>query len=170
MNKSSKLTITRRKLTDEEIGILVEETRKSPHIGLITPNVWKQLPVMYAAEIDNKLLGVCVVVPLKSWIKIGPVVVLNQHQKQGVGSLLLKRVNKDYLTKNLYIGSSNVGIKKIVIRLGFEPVGFWKLPREVKRYLMSYFWQRGSIDYLLDALFKRLKFRRGPYNFFVSTC
>ncbi len=161
------VTIQERKLTKQEINILAQETRKSIHIGYIAPPVWGKFRRVFVASNGNNLLGVCVVVPLKRFLKLGPVVVLEEHQGKRIGSKLLSAVVNTLCHNNLYIGSSNVQIRKIILKLGFNEVRYLQLPLEVMRYLLGYIWQRGSLQYLQDSLAKIFRHRRGKYRYYL---
>ena len=159
--------IKERQLTKQEIDILALETKKSIHIGYIAPHVWREFDYIFVASDGNNLLGVCVVVPLKRYLKLGPVVVVEEHQGKGVGSKLLSAIIKSLGHHNLYIGSSNVQIKKIILKLGFTEVRYLQLSLEIMMYLLSYIWQRGSLLYLQDSLAKIFRHRRGKYRYYL---
>ncbi len=161
------ISIVKRKLSQQESVVLAAETKKSPHIGYIAPHIWKNFNHVFVATNGQELLGVCVVVPLRNYMKIGPIIVLSEHQGKHVGSRLLDRVAKAYRNHSLYIGSSNSRVQHVVERLGFSQVSYWQLPLQIKLYLLSYLWQRGNIDYILDSLTKIARHRRGKYHFYL---
>jgi GNAT superfamily N-acetyltransferase len=149
--------IVKRNLTEIEISSLTEETKKSIHIGLIKPILWKKFKDIYVFEIDGELAGICAIFFLKKWIKIGPLLVLEKHQGKGVGKALLKKIVAKHPKSNLYIGSSNTKVKKIAICHEFKETEFIHLPFEIKIYLLSYIYNRFGIDYFIDAIKKKTK-------------
>lgn len=143
--------------------------RKFPDIGLIEGNKWGIFDKIYVATIDKNFLGICGIVKLKHWVKIGPVVVLKKFQGEGYGSLLLNFIVQKYAENNLYIGSPNSRIKNIVGKLGFiEQPNYWSLPWEIKKYFTQYLLERLSLGYILDSLYKIFFMRRGKYCYFLK--
>lgn len=162
------MKITKRKLTDMEIDILVLEMRNFPDVGLYTKNQWKSFTDIYIATNNYQIIGVCVVIPIKKWIKIGPVIILQAYQEKGYGKQLLQFIVSKLKDKNLYIGSSNVRVEKIMEKLKFERVNtFVNLPGEIKIYLVKHFFQRISWEYLFDAIPKIFQ-KSGKYRYFVK--
>lgn len=154
----SSIIIQKDKLTSHERNLLSEELHKFPHVGFISPEDWKKFSQkyeLYIARENRQLVGVCMTVKLNHFIKIGPLIVLAKYQGKGFGwkllSFIIKRNSKD----NLYIGSSNSRVWKIAEGLDFKPCfGFWKLPLEIKFYLIGYFLERLSWNFITDALSK----------------
>ncbi len=162
------MKITKRKLTDKEIDILIEEMRNFPDVGLYTKNQWKSFQNIYIAGNNDHFIGVCVVISLKKWVKIGPVIILKSFQGKGYGRQLLQFVVSILKDKNLYIGSSNIRVGKIMERLKFQRINtFIDLPREIKVYLVKHFFQRINWEYLFDAVPKIFK-KSGKYRYFVK--
>lgn len=167
--KKSTFSITRRALTVDEAISLSEETRKSPHIGFIDADLWKSFPHVYVATKQRTLVGVCVVFPLRGWVKIGPLVVMGTFQGKGYGRILLTHAIRHYRNARIFVGSSNPKVHTIVRSLGLREVGsIFRVPLEVQRYLLHYLLMRVSYAYLVDALRKKLLFRRGKYRYFFE--
>lgn len=162
------VVFTKRSLTRDEIGILVQELHDYPHIGWISESGWKRFPEMYVATLQNKLVGVCVINQLKQWVKIGPLVIIRAYQGKGYGKMLLQFVLTRLKNRNIYIGSSNPIVGKLASEAGFyEGKGYYRLPMEIKLYLVSYFFQRLNPIFLLDAIRKIFMKKRG-YSYFLK--
>lgn len=144
------------------------EMRKSPHVGLLTYNMWRKFNCVYVMRLSDKLVGVCAVVKLKNWVKIGPVIILSKYQGKGYGKKLLSKVITDFPDKNLYIGSSSPAVISIVKRLGFTRMkNFFGLPRKIKIYLVKYFLERLNLGFAVDDFRKKSFLHRDGYSYFV---
>lgn len=165
-----KTMIRKRPLTATETDTLTKELPLFPDIGLIDPNAWnKTFPVIYVATTDKTLIGICAAVPLKHWIKIGPLVVLKKYHGKGYGKRLFAHVVKQLPNQNLYIGSSNPIVWKMALAASFQKEkSFWKLSTEIKIYLIRYFCERLSLSFITDALNKRMT-KRTYYYFLKNT-
>ncbi len=162
------MIIKKRKLADKEIDILISEMRDFPDIGLYTKNQWKSFQHVYIAENNNHFIGVCMVISLNKWFKIGPVIILKSYQGKGYGKQLLQFVVRKLKDNNLYIGSSNIRVGKIMESLKFHSINtFIDLPREIKVYLIKHFFQRISWEFLFDAIPKIFR-KSGKYRYFVK--
>lgn len=163
------LKIYRRQLKNDEIDLLVTQMKKSPHVGLLSKKLWQKLDCVYAARMNNYLVGACVLYKLKNWIKIGPIVVLDKFQGKGYGKKLITKIVDDYPNINLFISSSNPIVVHIVQDLGFKKLkNFFALPREIKIYFAKYFLERLSVEFLIDDFRKKIPFRLGKYSFFCK--
>ncbi len=168
LDQARKVIIEKRKLREDEASLLTEESRKFLHLGLIKRKLWHKFDFLYVATERNNLVGVCVVTHLKNWFKIGPVIILEKYQRQEYGRLLLANVVDKYKQTNIYIGSSNPAILKITEGLGFKKVNsFISLPKEIKIYLILYFFGRLDLEYILDSTKKKLK-NKNKYYYFLK--
>lgn len=164
-----KLQITKRKLRDEEIDILVAQMPAFPHIGFIHKNLWKQFQHTFVATERHTLVGVCVAFPLKHWIKLGPLIVTSKFQAKGYGKMLLLYVVNHYYKQNVYIGSANPAVWKLARSFGFRSThNIFCVPLEIYLYLLSYLFSRFSILYIADAIKKRLKTPHRRYVHFFK--
>lgn len=167
--KKSTFSITRRALTVDEAISLSEETCKFPHIGFINADLWKTFPHVYVATELGTLVGACVAFPLHGWVKIGPLVVMGTFQGKGYGRILLTHAIRHYRNARIFVGSSNPKVHTIVRSLGLREVGsIFRVPLVVQRYLLHYLFMRASYAYIIDALRKKLLFRRGKYRYFLK--
>ncbi len=148
--------------------MLAGETKQSPYIGYIKPQIWQEFSDVFIANHKGVLIGACVIVPLSGWVKIGPFIVMSSYQGKGVGKRLLTHVTTYFKNTNVYIGSSNPKVIQMASNLRFQNIGFVKLPREVKLYLISYLLQRASWEYIVDALRKKLTSKRFVYKYFIK--
>lgn len=157
-----------RELTDDEIKLLVVESKKSFHLTLITKRKWKSFGSIYVLEDKNAFVGVCVVIHLKDIYKLGPVIVLRKYQGKGYGKILLKRVVADFEGKKLYIGSSNPKMSRIISSLGFKKLSsLWKLSLSVKAYLLHYIVESLNPAFVIDFLKKKFS-GRPSYIFYMK--
>jgi hypothetical protein len=162
------LSISKRKLTDSEIDLVVNEMRDFPDVGLYTKNQWNKFEHSFIAMKEKDFIGVCVTIPLLNWIKIGPVIILKTYQGKGNGRQLLTQVISDNSHSNLYIGSSNRKVGTIVESLKFQRVNsFFQLPSEIKIYVVKHFFQRINYEFLLDSFPKLFK-KSGEYKYFIK--
>lgn len=162
------MKITERLVSAEEAKVLSGETRKSPHIGFIGPDLWNTFTRTYVATINKHMVGVCVAFPLSRWVKLGPLIILSSHQGKGYGKILLTEVVKKNEHAKLFVGSSNPKVHAIIRGLGFEEApNFLHVPLEVQTYLIQYVFMRASYTYLIDAIRKKLFFHRGKYRYYL---
>ena len=71
------ITFEKKKLSDKEIDMLVEEIKKFPN-PLTGKKVWQAFKQVYIATSQKDLIGVCAISELKNWIKLGPFVVFQK--------------------------------------------------------------------------------------------
>lgn len=157
-----KITIKKRSLNKKEINSLVEEIKKFPN-PLTSKRTWQSLRDVYIGYNSSELVGVCGVVKLKDWIKLGPFVVFKKYHHKGIGTLIFKSIVKDYPSSNLYVGSRNPGVAKIAFGFGFREEDIWKLPRAVKKYLIWKILENISLSYLRECMRKQST-KEGPYR------
>lgn len=161
-------TIIRRTLTDSEIEIIVAEMKCFPDVGLYTRDQWKKFGRVFIIEDRNIFIGVCVVIPLKTWVKIGPIIISKSHQGRGFGKTLLTHIEQSFKDKNIYIGSSNKKVGHIMEDLHFQKINaFYKLPWEIQWYLIKHFFQRINGEFLSDAI-PKIFHKSGNYRYFVK--
>lgn len=164
-----KLEITKRRLHDDEIQLLIAELNKFPHIGFISEKLWNRLGETYVATIDDRFAGVCTAITLNGWMKMGPLVVLSKYHGHGYGKLLLTHTVGAYSGQNIYIGTSNPKVATIARGLRFEQIKrYMALPSPIKMYLLSYLFERLSIRFLLDSWKKKFIKRPTPYLYFLK--
>lgn len=79
------ITISKRALTDGEIELLIEEIRKFPNPVIGNKKQLKLLEHVYVAKVNTQFAGICAVIKLNSWTKLGPFVVLQKYHGKGIG-------------------------------------------------------------------------------------
>lgn len=164
-----KILITKRNLHKKEKELLVQELYNFPHIGLLNESGWKMFDNIYVATKNSNFIGICAVVYLNSWIKIGPLVILSNHQNKGYGKELFNFVVNNNTNKNLYLGSSNPIVDSFAKASGFTTANsYFKLPIVIKLYIFSYLLKRLNPNYLLDA-FKKLSLKKHRYNYYLKS-
>jgi len=163
------MKITKRALTIDEMDSLSSEMKNFPHIGFIDRRLWQKYENIFVATHNNSLIGVCVAIHLKHWIKLGPLVVRKAFQGRGYGDALLSYAVYFYKNNDLYIGSANPRVWVIADKLGFlKTKNIFCVPFEIQRYLLSYIYERFSYVYLHDAIKKRLQTTSGQYFYFFK--
>ncbi|MFH0773240.1 MAG: GNAT family N-acetyltransferase [bacterium] len=164
--------ITVRKLKEWEIDSLIQEIDKFPQPAYISKDRWKGFDCIYTVALDNNLAGVCVVIYLGTWIKLGPLIVFEKYQGKGLSTLLLNRITEDFKDKNIYIGSFNPRVGKVAEKLGFMKLSqndFMHLPKEIKLYHIKYWLECINFNILSALIKKRFRFKDGnAYSFYLK--
>ena len=164
-----KLRITKRKLNEEEIDVIVHEQHAFPYLGFVHKDLWKQFRHTFVVTEHNTFVGVCAAFPLTDWTKLGPIVVRSKFHGKGYGKILLTHIVNYYRNRNVYIGSPNPTVWKIASSLGFEKTGnMFRVPVEIQFYLLSYLFTRFSLPYITDSIKKRLKTPHRKYYYFFK--
>ncbi|MCL4338969.1 GNAT family N-acetyltransferase [Patescibacteria group bacterium] len=161
-----KISIFQRKLADSEIMLLLSQSPFFPDVGLYAKKTWEGFQNPFIILKDDKFIGVCVVIPLENWLKLGPVIILKEFQGKGYGKRLLSRVVERYRANNLYIGSSNKKVGHIVKGLNFRKISYMGLPGEIKVFLLRQFWERLNLNFIKDAIPKLFR-KSGRYRYFI---
>lgn len=162
------LQIEKRKLTDKEIEILIEEVNKffSPIVGY--KDKWQNFDTVYIATDNNQLVGVCGVEYVKNWRMLHPFVVLEKYQGHGIGSLLMENVIKESKGKNIFIGSQNVAVTKIASKYKFKTIhNVLALPLVVKIYLLKFTLDSINFRFMRALIYKRFM-PRGKFQCFIK--
>lgn len=162
------LRITQRKLIPMEIEKIVSQMKRFPHVGFIDKKGWNSFGRVFVTMKENKLVGVCATFQLQNWVKIGPLLILEEFQNKRYGRTIFNFVVNYYKKMDLYVGSSNPKVWKMTKDLKFKKVNsIAKLPREIKIYLIRYFLDRLSISFFIDAIRKKLVLRNRSYCYFL---
>jgi hypothetical protein len=161
------IKIVKRTLHQEEINILIEEIKKFPNPVFCTKKRWQNFKCVYIILNNNKLVGICEVIKINNWIKLGPFIVLQKYQGKGYGKMIFQKIIDDYPNNNLFVGSRNPAVHKIAVNLGFkEELSFWKLPNEIKSTLFDQILESFHFEYLKELIRKR-SIQQGPYRYFI---
>ncbi|MBI3954937.1 GNAT family N-acetyltransferase [Candidatus Gottesmanbacteria bacterium] len=158
----AKITVVVRKLTADEIIFLNEEIAKSPHPLFFGKKEWCEADKIYTISVENNLAGVCVVYNLGDWLKLGPLIIAQKFQHQGLGRIVLKKIVSENKNVNIYIGSHNPYVGKIVEKMGFvkrSASSFFSLPKEIIFYYLQFFAGRINLKCLSEWYRKMRKFR-----------
>ncbi len=162
-----KIKIEKRCLDNSEVDALVEEIKKFPN-PLTGKKTWRSLKEVYVLKNDRKLIGVCGVVKLNDWLKLGPLVVFEKYHHQGFGKIIFSSIIKDYPHNNLYVGSRNPLVAKIALGYGFNEISsIWKLPRVIKFYLIKNIIGNLSLGSIKE-LIRKQSVKEGPYRNFLK--
>jgi hypothetical protein len=159
------ITISKRYLSNKEIDLIIEEIKKFPNPVTIRRS-WQRLNEVYVAVNDKELAGVCGITKLKDWTKVGPFVVFEKYQNQGLGKKIFTAVLKDYPSSNLYVGSRNLAVARIVEKSGFYEVKPRNLPTDIKICIIRHILENLSIEYLKELIRKKPT-KEGPFRSFL---
>ena len=111
----NQMKINKRKLREEEITLLIDETRKTPFMTGHSKREWRNFSDAFVAEVKNNFAGVCVDIDLGfNWVEIGAIIVLEQFRGAKIGKkLFIEAFNyAESKKKNIYIVSRNPIVKK----------------------------------------------------------
>jgi hypothetical protein len=162
-----KIIIQRRRLSDKEIDLLVNEIRKFPN-PLTGRKTWSLLKEVFIVSTGNDLVGVCGVIKLKNWIKLGPFVVFEKFHNKGFGKRLFNSIITQYFDSNLFVGSRNPAVAKIALRFNFKEIkSIWELPSVIRWYLLRYMLKTLNLDTLREFIRKKPT-SEGPYRYFIK--
>lgn len=109
------LIIKKRKLSDREIKILIEEIKRTPYMAGHSWREWRNFSDVFVAEINGELAGVSVVIDLGfNWVEIGAIYVLEKYRRAKIGKKLFDQAYSYAVSekKNIYIVSRNPIVKK----------------------------------------------------------
>ncbi len=166
------ISVIKRPLSEKEIDLLTKEIAKFPHPAYFSKTDWQGADCIYLISFNNSLAGVCVAYNLGQWIKLGPLVILKKYQGRGLGKILLNKITKDYLNKNIYIGSHNPIVGRIVEKMGYKKrsiTSFMKLPKELIGYYFKFFLGRMNITCISEIIRKKFKFNdKNKYYFYFK--
>jgi len=164
------IRITRRQLTSSEIKQLISNIKKFTTLTFVSHRCWQSYRCIYVIEYNKKIAGACAIIDLKNWVKLGPIVILDKYQGKGYGKKLLARIVSDHLHKNIYIGSPNYRIWKIVNDLGFKRIyGFYCLPIKIIFHYIVNIEDWINIIFLKEFVRKLFMKKMSPYYLFVKT-
>jgi hypothetical protein len=158
--------ISRRFLTNKEIRLINQDIRLYPDLAYVSPGQWKRYSERFVLYYGGEFAGVCAVVHLKKWIKIGPFVLRETFKNKGLGTkLFFYIVNKN--KKNLYIGSSNPAVGSITEKYGFQAEkSFFALPKEIQKYLLTTFLRFLNPIFMAESIRKLVKYGKKPYIYY----
>ena len=160
--------IKTRFLKKNEVTSLTDEVRYFPDLIYVSEHIWEKRKV-HILEVNNRLAGVVVVYRFSSWVKLGPLVVLEKYQGKGLGKKLFKYAINRYKKSNILISSTNSKVGKIASLYGFKDIGgFISLPLTVKFFLLKQLFEYLRLKTIFEALRKRLAGRRGKRLYFIK--
>lgn len=165
------MLISKRRLRDNEIDTLVRQLLNFPHVGWMSASGWRKAGNVYVATEKQEFVGVCRFVILPHWTKLGPFIIVRKFQGKGYGKQLLKHVIDDLVGHNLYIGSSSPAVDALSLKNGFKrESNYFRIPWEIQKYLISYFFERLNDTFIRDQLKKQLTQIKGkPYFYYLKT-
>ncbi|MBI5957641.1 MAG: GNAT family N-acetyltransferase [Chloroflexi bacterium] len=136
--------ITQQPKRQVDILMLLDEVKRSPFIGEISPDEITRLlredAVLFFYEGDilaglagwNTIHG--------TWVEAGPFYTAEAYRGQGLGSLMfdttVERLQRQAGHK-LYAVTKNPMVKLMFLKRGFHQVRIWALPRAVQVYLLK---------------------------------
>jgi len=163
------ISIIRRKLAESEINKLVVNVRLFPNLAYVSPKHWLYFTDPYCLLINGRFAGVCVIHTLKNWVKLGPLVILQNYHGKGLGKTLLQKVIKDQSSRSLFIASSNPVVQHIITSSNFQQIlSFFSLPKEIQLFLVKQLIEYISIPYIFEIIRKKFSLRRGEVKFYIK--
>jgi len=124
--------IVRRRLSDEEIALLIEEIKQTPDIIGFTAFEWANFDGVFVAEINNKLAGIITLAnTFGNWVNIAAFYVLPKYQGSGIGNRLFEAALRAAMRKkkNVYVITYNEIAAAIMKKNGLQTYDdFFKLP------------------------------------------
>lgn len=160
----------RRKLVEGEISSLVETVRAAEHLTYVGPWRWRKMDSPYIAAVDGRFAGVCMVYNFEGWIKLGPLVILDQFRGLGLSRLLVSRIITDYPDQNIFLSSANPIVQHVARELGFQQLtNYWQLPSSCRWWLICQLPQHFSWQFLVEGWCKRSFVRWGQLHYFIKT-
>lgn len=168
MNRENKIKISERFLTAGEISILNKDIRHYPDLTYVSPRLWGSFSRHFVLYHEKRFIGVCAVIILGSWIKIGPFALRNGSENKGYGTMLLSYIVKKYKRNDLYVGSSNPALGTIAKKLGFEAYkSYFSLPKAIRRYLISALLRFLNIVFFAEGVRKAIIYGKRPYCYYL---
>lgn len=114
------------------------------------------LYISLVAELDGQIIGHVAISPVSvsdsslEWYGLGPISVLPEYQKQGIGSLLVQRV-LDLLRQRAAVGCVLLGNPGFYERFGFTVMNDLVLPDVPPEYFQALsfggFYAQGTVEY-----------------------
>ncbi len=142
------MTITHRRLTEDEARLLHEELKTTPNILGYTVWELKRLTDVQVAEVDGAFAGVCFSIDLAAgWTEIAVLYVLPAFRGQGIGKTLFDAAwqRAEERGRHLYIMSRNPQVITWMQERGMTVNGqIWRAPLPVHWYMQFYMasWHR----------------------------
>ncbi len=163
------ISIVRRKLTESEIRGLINDIRLYPNLAYISPTRFHHLTRPYCVSVDGRFSGICGVYSFDTWIKLGPLVLLQRFHGKGIGRKLLDTIISDHKNMSIYIASSNSAVQHIITSHNFKQIpSYFQLPHEVKLFLLRQLIEHLNLNFLTEGLRKKCFQRRGEIKFYVK--
>lgn len=167
MNNAN-LQITERLVTREEYDATQIAVRQFPDLSFLKFTVVQHLSECYVAEVNGRFAGFCGIQYGFGWWKLGPIVVLPEYQKSGVGSALLHKVVEVSSKRPTYFGTSNTQVKEFGKSIGAREIGnFLQLPFAIKLAAAYFLLEYMSPYYLWESMRKYVRYGRGTYTYFL---
>lgn len=117
------LKVTKRKVTESEVKLLIEKIKTTPNIVGYTMNEWLKGEHIIVAEDDRgQLLGACLNYDFaEKWTKIAALYVFEEFRGRGIGRTLFYESFNDAINrqKNIYTISRNPTLIKMMNELEF---------------------------------------------------
>jgi hypothetical protein len=162
-----KIRILHRKLTNTEILLINADTRMYPDLTYVSPKLWQTFSDHYILFVNDEFAGVCATIKLSHWIKLGPLVLRSHFHNKGFGTKLFQKIIFAHPNTNLYIGSSNFAVWKIVVKNQFTQVQLLALPTEVRYYLITTLIRFINPKFLFEAVRKTILYGKHRYGYFI---
>ena len=160
--------IVKRPLWEREIDAIVSDIRSYPSLIYVAKSRLAQYKTPYVLEENGVFVGLCAVYEFDQWVKLGPLVFLQQFHGKGYGNILLTQIVADYAKKDIYVTSSNIAVQKIIEKLHFTEVkGVWRLPLPVKIFLLKQLYEHMHWDMITEFIRKKLTMKSSARKYYI---
>lgn len=132
--------IKSKKITLFQTKMLISDIETYEHIVFVGEKTFRLFDSYYFADVDGEFAGVLCINRFGSWTKFGPFVLRKKFQGKGIGSKLFAyAVNHE--SGNLYVGSSNPAVLKLVTKHEFTKCLSYKdIPWQVRLIYLKMSW------------------------------
>src|SRR5258708_24598080 len=124
-----------------DLDLLLEEVNTSPFIGQLTQQDiqtrMKNQTIRFFYQ-NGDLVGFGAWDKIdEQWREIGPFYTLIKYRGKGLGTQIVEFLVSLHVGKKLYAVTKNRTVKKLLVRLGFQPVTATALPWPIYAHLIS---------------------------------
>lgn len=162
-------SISRRRLTEKEITLLINDARIFPDIAYVSRTRWSRFAQPYIIEDNNVFVGVCAVYYFDKWIKLGPLEILKKFHGKGMGKRLLHRVVNDHNNHSIVLASSNPVVQHIAETLSFKNIPqFLSLPKIVQLFLLRQLIEHLNMSFFYEGIRKKFFLNRKNIKYYIK--
>lgn len=163
------MKIIKRPLNNQEIDSLISDIHYYPSLIYLKKSRLSKYAKPYVVEVGNEFVGMCAVYEFNNWVKLGPLVFLKKFHGKGYGKILLTKIVKDYLKKDLYITSSNIAVQKTVEKLEFKEIkSLLYIPLSVKLFLVKQIYEHFHWKLIAEFIRKKITMKNNARKYYIK--